>query len=235
MVLPVHPGAAGAPTLARMPLPAAGTVLAVCVVHRVKPDAGRVGRTAIDKRPVDGSVEVGALGLAGDVQSDERDHGGVDQAVYAYDDAEAQRWAAQIGPVGHGQFGENLRTVGIAVTDAVIGERWAVGPQVELEVTLPRIPCATFGRHLGQERWVRRFAERGDVGAYLRVRTPGAVRAGDAVRRVAVPGHGVTVREAFRAVFGGPRDEERVRRLLDEADGLAPKLRLLLDRAPART
>jgi hypothetical protein len=40
------------------------SVVAVCaVVHKIKYDAGIVGRTAIDKRPVDGPVRVGMLGL----------------------------------------------------------------------------------------------------------------------------------------------------------------------------
>ena len=38
--------------------------------------AGRLRRTAIDKRPVPGPVEVGGLGLAGDEQSDTDNHGG---------------------------------------------------------------------------------------------------------------------------------------------------------------
>ena len=38
------------------------------------------------------------------------------------------------------QFGENLTTEGIAVNDALVGERWATGTTV-LEVSEPRIPC----------------------------------------------------------------------------------------------
>src|SRR5207244_4224473 len=39
--------------------------------------AGRVKRTAIDKRPAPGPVAVGSLGLAGDEQVDKPDHGGI--------------------------------------------------------------------------------------------------------------------------------------------------------------
>ena len=46
--------------------------------------AGKLGRTAIDKRPVPGRVEVGRLGLGGDEQVDKPAHGGPEQAVYAY-------------------------------------------------------------------------------------------------------------------------------------------------------
>jgi MOSC domain-containing protein YiiM len=177
-------------------------VVAVCVVYEIKPDSGTAGRTAIDKRPVEGPVRVGRLGLAGDTQSDTARHGGPDKAVYAYAEEEAQRWAAELGrPVPPGMFGENLRIRGLAVTDAVVGECWQVGAQVQVEVTAPRTPCATFGRHVEQPHWIRRFADRGDVGAYLRVLTPGSITAGDPIYRWHVPEHGVTVREIFRRRF----------------------------------
>ena len=171
-----------------------GDVVAVCRVFQLLPDTDVVGVTAIDKRPVPGPVKVNDLGLYGDVQADRAFHGGLDQAVYAYSDESAQWWAAQLGSdVTPGMFGENLRTAGIDVDGAVIGERWRVGSEVVLEVTGPRIPCATFGRFLGQRSWVRRFADAGLVGAYLRVVHRGYVSAGDPVEVVHRPAHGVTV------------------------------------------
>ena len=170
-----------------------GVVEAVCVTHAVKADPGRVGRTGIDKRPVD-SVDIHPLGVAGDTVCDERDHGGRDKAVYAYATEDAEWWSEELGvPVPHGWFGENLRLAGLEVSGAVIGELWRVGEQVVLEVTMPRTPCATFGRHVQQQHWVRRFGETGRVGAYLRVLRPGRVRRGDQVRVEHVPEHGVTV------------------------------------------
>lgn len=196
-------------------------VVAVCVVHAIKPDAGRVGSTAIDKRPVAGPVEFSELGAFGDIQCDVDNHGGYDQAVYAYGEDEAQRWAQELGrEVPPGWFGENLRLRGMVTSEAVIGERWRLGDTVELEVTGPRIPCATFGRHVEQRRWVARFAARGDVGAYLRVRSAGPVCADDLVHRLHVPEHGVTVREAFAALMNGPADPDRFRALL--ADDTVP-------------
>nr|WP_306303526.1 MOSC domain-containing protein [Rhodococcus sp. BS-15] len=52
-------------------------------------------------------------------------------------------------PVPPGRFGENLRTTGVPVTDAVIGSRWRVGT-VTLEVTIARKPCATFARWMDE-------------------------------------------------------------------------------------
>ncbi len=97
-------------------------------------------------------------------------------------------------------FGENLTTHGLDVSGALIGERWRIGPEVLLEVTSGRIPCATFQGHLGEKRWVKRFTERGAPGAYLRVIEPGEIRAGDPVDIVHRPDHDVTVALYFRAV-----------------------------------
>jgi MOSC domain-containing protein YiiM len=210
------------------------SIVAVCVVHEIKRDAGIVGRTAIDKRPVDGPVRVGALGLAGDTQCDTERHGGRDKALYAYAEAEAQRWAAELGrPTQPGMFGENLTVRALAVTDAVVGEQWRMGAEVRVEVTSPRLPCTTFARHVEQPRWVRRFSDRTDVGVYLRVLQPGWVTAGDPIQRLHVPKHGVTAREVFTAIMNGPLDPDRMRLLL-AGDALAVALRPYLERALAR-
>lgn len=197
----------GVPETTTAPAPAEaptapGSLLAVCRVHALRPDPGTVGVTAIDKRPVAGPVLVRPHGLFADVQADRKDHGGLDKAVYAYAQESADTWSAQLGrEVVPGLFGENLRTSGVDVDGAVIGERWQVGPEGSgplLEVTMPRTPCATFGRHLGEERWVRRFTQGGLPGAYLRVLSGGSLAAGDAVRVVHRPAHGVSVGGWFR-------------------------------------
>nr|WP_314145730.1 MOSC domain-containing protein [uncultured Rhodococcus sp.] len=196
-----------------------GTVLAVCVVHADVPFGRRaVVDSGIDKRPVVGQVDVHELGIGGDHCRDTKFHGGLDQAVYAYDEDEARYWADQLGtPVPPGRFGENLRTTGVPVTDAVIGSRWRVG-SVELEVTIARKPCGTFARWMNEPGWIRRFTARGDVGAYLRVLEPGVFGCGDAVTVTSVPEHGVTVRMLFEG-----KDATAMQTLLDEP-GLAPKV-----------
>lgn len=97
-------------------------------------------------------------------------------------------------------FGENLTTEGLEVNGALIGERWQLGSSLVLQVTVPRIPCRTFAGWLGERGWVKRFTQRALPGAYLRVLTPGAVRAGDPVRVLHRPAHGVTVATVFRAL-----------------------------------
>ena len=126
------------------------------------------------------------------------DHGGEDQALYAYSQADADYWAAELGrDIPPGYFGENLRVAGLDATNAVIGERWKIGLDVEVEVTSPRRPCSTFQRRVGEPHWVKRFTEAGRVGAYLRVVRPGTIQAGDHIHRLYVPAHGVTVGKWF--------------------------------------
>lgn len=181
--------------------------------------------TGIDKRPVDGPVAVaapgpkgtGAVALAGDRVYDVEHHGGCDQAVYAYAREDLDRWEAELGrPLANGSFGENLTTAGLDVNGALIGERWRIGPEVVLEVSCPRIPCATFQGWLGREGWVKRFTRAALPGAFLRVIEPGDIRAADLVEIVHRPSHDVTVALAFRAMTLEP---ELLSRLL-AADAL---------------
>ncbi len=175
-----------------------GTLLAVCRVHELHPDASTVGVTAIDKQPIEGPVKVYALGLSADIQADRQHHGGADKALYAYSQEDAEFWAARLGhEVPPGLFGENLRTSGIETTGAVIGERWRIGADVVVEVTMPRTPCATFQRRMREPQWVKRFTEVGRIGTYLRVLAVGEVRAGDAVSVIHRPDHSVTIGRFF--------------------------------------
>lgn len=214
--------------MSRMP-----QLLSVNRVHALLPDGARGLRTAIDKRPVQGPVSVGRLGLAGDRQMDTAFHGGPDKAVYAYAVEDAERWGAELGrEIPPGLFGENLTLRGLDITHAVIGERWQLGTDpdhVVVEVTMPRIPCSTFQRRMGEPGWVRRFTEGGAPGAYLRVVREGTVQAGDAVCVVHRPSHGATVLDAF------DRDApEAMRAVLAAADAgdlvLADALRLHAER-----
>ena len=174
------------------------SVIAVCRVHQLLQDEGSVGVTAIDKRPVDGPVRVHKLGLHGDIQASRVHHGGEDQALYAYSQADADYWTGQLErELPPGIFGENLRVSGIEATGAVIGERWKIGLDVEVEVTSPRTPCATFQRRMDETKWVKRFSEAGRVGTYLRVLRTGTIRAGDHIHRLFVPTHGVTIGKWF--------------------------------------
>jgi len=177
-------------------------------VGRPRPNPWKpTGLTGIDKQPVDvlvrapGPKGTGEVGLAGDRVYDVRHHGGPDQAVYAYAREDLDFWVAEMGrPLVNGAFGENLTTEGIDLGNALIGERWRIGGEVVLEVSCPRIPCATFQGWLAQEGWIKRFTGAGRTGTYLRVLSPGQIRGGDPIAIEYRPDHDVTVTMTFRAL-----------------------------------
>lgn len=177
------------------------SLVAVCTVHELRPDAGYFGVTAIDKRPVSGRVKVTKYGLRGDVQADRKHHGGIDQALYAYSDRDADYWVEQLGrDLPPGWFGENLRISGMDVSAAHAGEVWQIGSSVLVEVTYVRTPCQTFARWVGgsdEQGWVKRFAEAKRLGAYLKVLKTGTIAAGDAVTIVSVPEGAPRILEGF--------------------------------------
>jgi MOSC domain-containing protein YiiM len=193
-----------------MPASGSGRVVAVNVVHALRPDPrGDLDETAIDKRPAPSRVAVrapsdGGVGLAGDQVVDVRHHGGRDQAVYAYAVEDRAWWAAELGrDLGPGSFGQNLDTEGVDVTGAVIGERWQIGTDgVVLEVSSPRIPCTTFQGFMDEPQWVKRFTAEGRPGGYFRVLDEGELQAGDDVTVEHRPDHGVTLQQVFRALTG---------------------------------
>jgi MOSC domain-containing protein YiiM len=178
-----------------------GSLLTVNLGRSVAAEwAGDKGVTGIDKRPVSGKVRVDRYGLDGDRVLDDRVHGGLDQALYAYAHEDAQWWADELGRDIHpGNFGENLTTLGIDVTGAVIGEQWAVGPVV-VEVSSPRFPCRVFAGFWHMPDLIKRFTARGLPGAYLRVVKPGEIAADDPIQVVHRPDHGVTIGVTFRAL-----------------------------------
>lgn len=199
-------------------------------VHSVNtspPRSGIIKRpTGIDKRSVDviqvsdpGPKGRGGSGVEGDAVMNRRHHGGTDQAVYAFSREELDWWGSDLGrELAPGAFGENLTTAGFDVDSAVVGEQWRVGGGVVLQVTGPRVPCATFAAHMGVRGWVKAFTARGRTGAYLAVLQPGTIRPGAAVEVAWRPGHGITVPMAFRAWMG---DHGLAREVL-EAGALTP-------------
>lgn len=186
-------------------------VLSLNVGSAAPSTAKSVGVTGIAKQPV-ASVQVRApgpkhgglgSGVVGDFLGDTRHHGGDSQAVYAFAREELDWWCRELGrELPSGMFGENLTTQGLDVDAALVGERWAVGDDVVLEVCGPRIPCVTFAARMGEPAWVKRFSDVGRTGAYLSVVRPGTVRSGDPVTVVSRPAHDIIVPTTFRAFMG---------------------------------
>ncbi len=174
----------------------------------------RPAKSAIWKSPVAGRIAARGVNLEGDDQADRKAHGGFDKAMYAYAIEDIQWWEQILGrSLVYGEFGENLTTQGIEVNNALVGERWEIGSTV-LEISEPRIPCWRLGVRMDDKTFPRRFTEAMRPGPYLRIIVEGDVGAGDEIRVVEKPHHGLTVRDVFRIYT---RDRNEVERLLDVA------------------
>ncbi len=162
-------------------------------------DGDRRYETAIDKRPAAGAVALRGVNFAGDDQADPHNHGGPDRAVYAYAAEDYAWWSERLArELGAGDFGENLTTAGIDVNAAVVGERWQIGAEVELEVSVPRVPCFKLAAKMADPRFVATFGKALRPGPYLRVLREGDVRAGDALAVTHRPAHRLTIAEVTR-------------------------------------
>jgi MOSC domain-containing protein YiiM len=193
-----------------MPRSGEGRLLSVNIAHVRSNPFKTADVTGIDKRPTADAVEVRApgmkdggagSGLAGDTIGDRENHGGDDQAVYAYAREDLDHWERELDrSIASGSFGENFTTQGVDVNGALIGERWTIGADVVLEITSPRVPCGTFRGWMGIPGWLKIFTAAAIPGAYLRVIEPGTVSAGDGIVVSHRPEHDVTVSVMFRAL-----------------------------------
>lgn len=174
---------------------------------------GRRVLSAIGKRPVDGPVQVGPLGLAGDEQADPTVHGGPGKAVYAYPSEHLPWWSRQRRdhganlfdePLPWGAMGENLSIEGLLEHEVWIGDELRF-PHCVLRVTAPREPCHKFAAVMGLPRAGRLMMDALCCGFYLSVPGPGPIEAGQTFELRPGP-RGLSVAEAFAAKRARLRD-----------------------------
>ncbi|MEP7157673.1 MAG: MOSC domain-containing protein [Betaproteobacteria bacterium] len=139
--------------------------------------AGKLVETAMVKRPVKGAIEITKDGVSGDSIGDKARHGGDGQEVYLFSAEDLQWWTNTCGrtiPAGH--LGENL-TIDRWWSDVRIGDRMRAGA-LELEISFPRIPCATLATHMGGPQFLKTFIAARRPGFYARVISAAPVCAG---------------------------------------------------------
>jgi MOSC domain-containing protein YiiM len=172
------------------------------------------GKTGIYKTPLEGAAWVTRNGFADDFIADTQHHGGVDQAVYVYGEADYRWWAGELGrPLAPGTFGENLTIGGLESAKFFVGDRLKIGDAV-LEITAPRIPCVTLAARMGDPMFVKRFRHAERPGLYCRVIQEGPVQAGVPVSVERYSGETVSILEMFREFYEPCLDEATLRRYL---------------------
>lgn len=177
-----------------------------------KPGEERV--TGIYKTPVEWPVFVTTDGLAGDLIADKKHHGGPDQAVYIYGQADYAYWRDELGDrIAPGLFGENLTVSGLESAKFNIGDTLHIG-EVILQVTAPRIPCATLSAKIGDPMFVKKFRQAGRPGLYCRVLQIGEISSGDPVAIERYPDETVSLMEMVADYYNPDKTEAGLRRFL---------------------
>lgn len=167
----------------------------------------RVTRTGHFKEGVSGPVQLTRLGLEGDAVGNLKHHGGPDQAVYIYSAEDYAWWEQELGrSLAFGTFGENLTVDRLEA--ARVGDILKCG-SVQLQLTAPRIPCATLAARMGDAGFARRFARVNRGGAYARVLQPGSLRAGLSLE--VESGKGPLVDDLFALWHSPTKDPELLR------------------------
>jgi len=181
--------------------------------------------TGIYKQPVSGPVEVTSLGLAGDVIADNKHHGGPDQALYLYGQVDYDWWSQTLGDlVKPGLFGENLTISELESASFNIGDKLVIG-KVVLQVTAPRIPCATLSARIGDPQFVKKFRAAERPGLYCRVLSPGKIAAGDRVVLDPYLEETISLLEMTRDHYQPDKSEAVLRRFLNAPIDLRTRAR----------
>ncbi|MCL1498823.1 MOSC domain-containing protein [Xanthomonas nasturtii] len=192
--------------------------------------------SAIDKRAVQGAVQVGMEGLQGDAQGDRRVHGGPDKAIHHYPRDHYAAWRDELGAHGlldaAGAFGENLSSVGLTEAEVCLGDRFALGTAV-VEVSQVRQPCWKLSDRFGVRELARRVQETGRTGWYYRVLQPGSVAAGDLLTLQARPHPQWTLSRLQQLLYARKVDVAAVTAVLQLP--LVPSWRTLFERRLQRS
>ncbi len=186
---------------------------------------GETISTGIFKKPLNNSVNVNSIGLAGDEQADLLNHGGAYKAVYGFSSDHYEYWRQILEnpnlPLG--AFGENLSISNLDESQMCIGDRLRVGTCL-LEVSQPRVPCFKLGIALGNTHAPKLFTKTFRTGVYFRVLEEGALAQGDEVVKTFSAPNSVSVEALFQAYFD--KSYEGAKAVFLKAlklDGLAPE------------
>jgi MOSC domain-containing protein YiiM len=182
--------------------------------QKINTTKSRRQTTGIFKIPASGPVTVGELGLEGDFIANHKHHGGPDQAVYVYGQADYEFWVETFDLIiTPGLFGENLTISRLESGTFNVGDFLTIG-EVRLQVTAPRIPCAKFAARIGDPQFIKKFRDAERPGLYCRVLQTGQIRAGDPVIIEPYTGETVSIVEMYRDHYAPNNSEESLRRFL---------------------
>ena len=177
--------------------------------------SGRIVQTGIFKEPVQGSVHLGKLNLAGDRQVDLSVHGGLSKAVYVYPAEHYEYWRRKLDgmELPWGAFGENFTVEGLKEETTRIGDRFRIGT-AEVTVTEPRLPCYKLALKFGREDMIKLFLRSRRTGFYFAVEQEGEVGAGNSIESLGRDDNAVTILELVEIYLHKTKDKQAMEQVL---------------------
>lgn len=185
---------------------------------------GKREPTGIYKHPVEEPLFLGKEEVKKDVVANQKVHGGVYKAVYAYSADDYPYWK-EIYPELEwqwGMFGENLTMDQLNEEDLCIGDRYELGECI-LRVTQPREPCFKLGVRFNDQAIVKRFIDHGRSGTYFAVEKEGRVQVGDQLIKKEEHPVRISIKEVYIALYTRNSNPDLVSRIQANA-AVPPRL-----------
>jgi MOSC domain-containing protein YiiM len=186
--------------------------------------------SAIYRTHVEGPIELGERGLAGDRVADTKNHGRPGQAVCVHPISHYDFWNETydlkgVRRVGPGGVGENWTISGADEESVFCGDVYRVGTAI-VQVSGPRGPCSKQERMLGLDGFLKRTIDSMRTGFYLRVLEPGMVNTGDHWELESRFNDAVSVNLVNQGAYRG-LEPEALNRVLN-AEGVVPEWKEML-------
>jgi len=178
----------------------------------------KIIETAFRKQKVRGDVFLSRLNFEGDLQADQKNHGGPDKAVLAYSEDHYLYWNRLLGTtISPSAFGENITIRGLSEEAVCIGDVFELDEAV-IQVSQPRKPCYKVAASLGLKTLPALLEETGYTGFYFRVLKEGRVTETPELSLMERGTGSVSVAEINRVLYTKPLDTEKLKAFLQLPD-----------------
>ena len=159
---------------------------------------GKIITTGIFKYPVTDPIFLDVEEVRNDTICNRKNHGGIDQAIYAYSYKHYQYWKELYPNLTWqmGMFGENLTIDDLDETKLHVGDTFSIGEAI-LEVSKARNPCMKLGVRFKDMTVVKQFWNTSMCGVYFKVLQTGFVKTNDTFTLIKQVSENPTIAEIY--------------------------------------
>jgi MOSC domain-containing protein YiiM len=150
-------------------------------------------------------VLVDELGIIGDIQADERFHGGVEKALHQYALSGYEKIIKRY-PLLHkiakpGMMGENLSVTNMQDSSVCIGDIYQLG-NVIIQVSSPRIPCWKIDAKFKQPELNKFVAQHRITGWYYRILQGGEISTDYSLSLISRENPDLSIQDIMKVIYG---------------------------------